>query len=193
MPPPHTRSAHALPRELIEAACQRDPSAWSEVVKQLSLNMTRELRLPNQLLRRLDDEDILQVAFLHAWERIESFEYRGEGSFVAWIHRILSNALRDDIRHHARGVRDTRREERRQLTRIAPEERGPDQQAALEEEIDRLIAAIKALPVLERRLVRMRLREGHSWREISDRTGRSPRSLRRALKGAVRHLASVVA
>jgi len=184
---------HALPQELIEAACKRDPEAWEEMVDRLTLILTRKLQLPNELARRLDDEDILQVAFLRAWERIESFEYRGEGSFVAWIQQILLNVLRDDIRHHARGIRDAAREERRQLTRIAPECPDPDQQAAIDEESLRLIAAIEALPILEQRLIRLRLRDGRTWREIAARTGRSRRTLRRALDDAMRHLANAVA
>jgi RNA polymerase sigma-70 factor (ECF subfamily) len=184
---------HALPQELIEAACQRDPEAWEEMVEQLSLILVRRLRLPIELARRLDDEDILQVAFLRAWERIESFEYRGEGSFIAWIQQILLNVLRDDIRHHGRGIRDTACEERRQLAQITPERPNPDQQAALQEESLRLVAAIEALPVLEQRLIRLRLRDGRSWREIAARTGHSQRTLRRALDDAMRNLAIAVA
>lgn len=183
----------ALPPELIEAACRRDPEAWEEMVDRLSLILMRRLQLPTELVRRFDGEDVLQVAFLRAWERIESFEYRGEGSFVAWIQQILLNVLRDDIRHHARGIRDAAREERRQLTKMSPEQPDPDQQAALEEESLLLVAAIEALPVLEQRLIRLRLRDGRSWREIAARTGHSQRTLRRALDDAMRHLAIAVA
>ena len=53
--------------------------------------------------------------------------------------------------------------------------------------------AIEALPVLEQRLIRLRLRDGRSWREIAARTGHSQRTLRRALDDAMRHLANAVA
>ena len=190
---PRVHTPHSLPQELIEAACRRDPEAWEQIVDQLSLILLRKLKLPDELNRRLDDEDILQVALLRAWERIEKFEYRGEGSFVAWVQQILLNVLRDDIRYHARGMRDASREERRPLARIVPEQPAPDQQAALREESRRLVAAIEALPVLQQRLVRLRLRDGRSWREIVERTGRSRRSLRLALDEALRRLACAVA
>lgn len=192
LPAPRS-SLRALPEDLIMAACQRDPEAWRELVAQLSLRMTSALQLPPPLLRRLDREDILQVAFLHAWERIDSFEYRGEGSFIAWMRQIISNVIRDDIRHHACGIRDTSREERRKLSALYRERLDPDQQAALDEERAQLSSAIAGLPLLERRLINMRLHDGQSWREIAARTGRSPRALRRTLDGVIRRLTDSVA
>ena len=183
----------ALPEQLVAAACERDPDAWQELVERVSLRLAARLRLPPELARRFDDEDVLQATLLRAWERIDSFEYRGEGSFIAWMQQILLNVLRDDIRHHGRAIRDASREEPRQLHRLAPEQPEPSQRAAQEEESLLLDAAIGELPVLEQRLVRLRLRDGHSWREIADRTGRSRRTLRRALDEAMRRLADAVA
>ncbi|MCH2105564.1 MAG: sigma-70 family RNA polymerase sigma factor [Planctomycetes bacterium] len=185
--------ARALPEQLVAAACERDPDAWQELVERVSLRLAARLRLPSELARRFDDEDVLQATLLRAWERIESFEYRGEGSFIAWMQQILLNVLRDDIRHHGRAIRDASREEPRQLHRLAPEQPEPSQRAAQEEESLLLDAAIGELPVLEQRLVRLRLRDGHSWREIADRTGRSRRALRRTLDEAMRRLADAVA
>lgn len=193
MPPEPARTIQSLPPELVEAACRRDPAAWEEVVELLSHILLKKLRLPEGLLGRLDEEDIFQVAILRAWERIDRFEYRGEGSFVAWVHSIIQNTLRDDIRHHACRMRDTAREERTQLKRLIPERPAPDQQAAQREESNRLAAAISALPALQRRLVQLRLRDGHSWREIVERMGRSPRTLRASLDEALHQLACAVA
>lgn len=36
-------------------------------------------------------KDILQEAFVKVFDRIGSFEYRGEGSVRAWLHRIVVN------------------------------------------------------------------------------------------------------
>ena len=185
--------ARALPAQLIAAACERDPDAWQELVERVSLRLAARRRLPPERARRFDDEDVLQATLLRAWERIESFEYRGEGSFIAWMQQILLNVLRDDIRHHGRAIRDASREEPRQLHRLAPEQPEPSQRAAQEEESLLLDAALGELPVLEQRLVRLRLREGPSWREIADRTGRSRRALRRTLDEAMRRLADAVA
>ena len=193
MIPPSPSSPGALPKDLIMAACRRDPEAWRELIAQLNRRMVSAPKLPGPLQRRLDHEDVLQVAFLHAWERIESFEYRGEGSFIAWMRQIISNVLRDDIRHHACGIRDASREERRKLSAISRELPDPEQQAALEEEQTQLSSAIEELSPLERRLIDMRLNDGQSWREIAARTGRSPRALRRTLDGAIKRLTDSVA
>jgi RNA polymerase sigma-70 factor (ECF subfamily) len=193
MTPVPPSSLRALPEDLIMAACQRDPEAWRELIAQLNLKMTSAFQLPGPLLRRLDREDVLQVAFLQAWERIDSFEYRGEGSFIAWMRQIISNVLRDDIRHHACGIRDASREERRKLSAISRDRSDPEQQVALEEEQAQLSSAIEELPPLERRLINMRLYDGQSWREIAARTGQSPRTLRRTLDGVIRRLNGSVA
>ena len=109
------------------------------------------------------------------------------------IQQILLNVMRDDIRHHARGIRDTSSEEPRQLHRMSPEQPAPDQKVALQEESSRLVAAIEALPILEQRLIRLRLWDGRSWREIAARTGRSRRTLRRSMDEVMRQLANAVA
>ena len=40
---------------------------------------------------RVAVKDILQEVFVKAFDRIGSFEYRGEGSVKAWMHRIVVN------------------------------------------------------------------------------------------------------
>jgi RNA polymerase sigma-70 factor (ECF subfamily) len=44
-------------------------------------------------------EDVVQEAFLAAFEKIPSFEYRGSGSLQAWIKRIAVNRCYNRWRH----------------------------------------------------------------------------------------------
>lgn len=48
--------------------------------------------------RRQDAEDITADVFMLVVEKIHQFEYRGEGSFAAWLFRIASNALQQFYR-----------------------------------------------------------------------------------------------
>jgi RNA polymerase sigma-70 factor (ECF subfamily) len=47
---------------------------------------------------QLDPEDVLQVTFLECFLKIPTFEYRGEGSFEAWLSTICHHNLLDAIR-----------------------------------------------------------------------------------------------
>jgi RNA polymerase sigma-70 factor (ECF subfamily) len=55
-------------------------------------------RLPPRARGPLDTDDLVQVTLMKALERLESFEPRGEGAFLAYLRRILLNALRDELR-----------------------------------------------------------------------------------------------
>ncbi len=46
----------------------------------------------------LEVDDVLQVTFLEVFLRIDRFEYRGPGSFEAWLTRIARHNLTDAIR-----------------------------------------------------------------------------------------------
>jgi RNA polymerase sigma factor (sigma-70 family) len=46
----------------------------------------------------LDVDDVLQVTYLEIFLRIARFEYRGPGSFEAWVARIARNNLLDAIK-----------------------------------------------------------------------------------------------
>jgi len=46
----------------------------------------------------IDVDDVLQVTYMEAFLRIGSFEYRGSGTFLAWLTQIAQNNLRDAVR-----------------------------------------------------------------------------------------------
>lgn len=59
-------------------------------------------RLPSSARGLADTDDLVQVSLLGALKHLEHFEYRHEGAFLAYLRRILLNALRGEIRRTAR-------------------------------------------------------------------------------------------
>ncbi len=53
--------------------------------------------------RQQDAEDLVADIFLRAVEELDRFEYRGAGSFAAWLFRIARNHVADFHRQHQRG------------------------------------------------------------------------------------------
>ena len=106
-------------RQLIERAQAGDRSALSLLLEEHHSDIARRVRgrLPAAVRRRCADSDIVQETLLIAAQRIGKFEYRGTGSFRAWLAGIAENAGRRAVQHHA-GTQ--RRDVRAGLSRASP-------------------------------------------------------------------------
>lgn len=104
-------------------------------------------------------EDAAQDAFLRAWQRLASFEYRGAGSFRAWLCRIVTNMTTDLLRK----ARLTLPMEALSL----PGGVRPDEVYLRQEQAQTVQAAILRLPEASRATLILREYEGLSYREIS--------------------------
>jgi RNA polymerase sigma-70 factor (ECF subfamily) len=169
---------------LIEAARAGDKFAFGELV---ALESQEGYRLSYAVLRnRVDAEDALQDAFLHAWRHLPRL--RDPDRWPAWFRRVLVNSA---IEVH-RGRR--RRATVQPLSQEAPPVGDSSARVALQDEVDRLmdcleprdralivlryqqdldvpaIAAAMGMPVgtaksrLHRALARMRSRADHAER-----------------------------
>jgi RNA polymerase sigma factor (sigma-70 family) len=122
--------------ELAALAAGGDRRAFSELVR-------RHGSAVRGLLRRMGADaaladDVAQEAFLAAYEQIADF--RGEGTFHAWVKRIAARAY----------VRGWRREARERLLAASPEPDAPaDGEAGAAGRLD-LDQALKLLPPPER-------------------------------------------
>src|SRR5262249_5353080 len=72
-------------------------------------------RLPAHARGLSDTDDLVQVTLLRALDHVREFESIREGAFLAYLRRILLNALRDEIR------RSTRQRSRQPLTPDLPD------------------------------------------------------------------------
>lgn len=125
-----------------------------------------------QLRSRADAEDVVGDTFVRALDKLPHFEYRGPGSFAAWLFRIARNRVVDE---HARRAR---------LTTLDPHpnvrDRALDDPAAGVEEAEagRLIRElIRSLPPRRQEVVALRFFGGLRNREIAEVIGVDQRTV----------------
>jgi RNA polymerase sigma-70 factor (ECF subfamily) len=150
-----TSEAGPLSKEqsLIRSACNGDTAAFGELIK---LHYDTCLKRASSLMRsRTDAEDEVQNACWKAFERLAQF--RGEGTFAAWLSRIVENQCLMRIRE-ARQARflylDQSTESNVRVELVAqmpgPEEELGDQQleTLLQKEISRIPPLLRNVMVL---------------------------------------------
>ena len=83
---------------LIEAA-QNDPKAFLPLYDRYFDRVYKTIAYRVNSIP--DAEDLTAQSFMKAFEKLASFSYRGEGSFAAWLFRIVFNHIADYHRRQA--------------------------------------------------------------------------------------------
>ncbi len=153
---------------LIERIRRGDGSARDELVHRYLAVLRRWAhgRLPARARDATDTDDLVQVALLRALGRIEAFEYEREGAFLAYLRRIVLNAIRDELRRAAR----------RPGHEPVPEELASSDPSLLDQAIgreamDRYETALASLPEEKQEAVMLRIEFGMSYPEIASAVG----------------------
>lgn len=110
----------------------------------------------------LDDDvkDVMQEAFLRIFSSLRRFEYRGDGSFRAWMSRIVVN---ESLKHIRRGQRlDTVELKQEQMNTADEEPQSEDIPAEI------LHAMIRSLPSGYRTVFNLYVMEQKSHKEIAE-------------------------
>lgn len=178
-------------RDLLDHAARGDEAAWTELYRRyrMLLLVAASSFLRGRLPRHVDPEDVVQSAFLSAWDSIRRFEYRGEGSFRRWLGQIVVNRVRDKVSRN--DFEQYRLAEKGRQTPIArPTDEEPSEAAARLEEERRLLGHLSRLEHEEREVVLLKNFEGKSWQEVGEVIEKSERTARRIYDSAVRHLAA---
>ncbi len=133
-------------------------------------------RLPPHARGLADTDDLVQVTLMRALDHVDSFEARREGAFLAYLRRILLNALRDEVR----------RARRRPAESIEHHEIAQDAPSMLEQQVGRDMmesyeAALSALTPPQQEAVIMRLEFGYAYQQIADAMGRNSANAARML------------
>jgi RNA polymerase sigma-70 factor (ECF subfamily) len=142
--------------------------------------------IASRVHRPSDAEDLTQLVFVKALEALPRYESRGI-PFGGWLFRLARNAIIDQIRTHkdhlpllAAVTRET-------------DEAGPEQRAALSEDLDRLAEALKELTDDQREVIELRFFAGLSVLEAAMVMGRQEGTIRglqfRAIQSLRRTLA----
>ena len=99
--------------ERLQLAAQGDPESWEALVGASRQRLRRMVafRLDQRLQGRVDPSDVLQDAYLEAWQDLGDYLRRPAMPFFLWLRGIAGNKLREIHRHHlGTQMRDPRRE-----------------------------------------------------------------------------------
>ncbi len=93
--------------ELLEQAVVGDASALRTLLKRFGPQVRQSIegRIGKPWQALLDEDDVMQVAYLEAFLHIDQLTARDAPGFVAWLRRIAQNALRDAIKGFERQKR----------------------------------------------------------------------------------------
>jgi RNA polymerase sigma-70 factor (ECF subfamily) len=167
------------------AAAQRDPAAFAPLYERYLDAIYRYCY--RRVGNRDDAEDITAQTFQQALAALPGYEWRG-APFGAWLFRIAANLI-------AQYGRASRRESvvddfasYRECRQAESYDDNPAELVLQSDGGDKLIAAIRTLPLDQQRAVVLRFSHGLSHREIAARLGRSEGASKLLLHRALRSL-----
>src|SRR5438067_6944265 len=154
---------------LVHAAKAGDISAFEELVKRYDRNIFRIAQHITQ--NREDAEDVVQDAFLKAYENLEQFQ--GNSKFYTWLVRIAVNEWLMELRRRKTSKtvsmdEDVETEEGSMPREFADWSPNPEQQYGQSELSDILRKTIQGLPTSFRTVFVLRDVEGLSTEETAE-------------------------
>ena len=92
---------------LLQRAVEGDTTALRDLLEHFGGEVRKRIsgRIDKRWRASLDEDDVMQVAYLEAFLHIDQLTARDSASFLAWLTRIAENALRDAIRGLSRQKR----------------------------------------------------------------------------------------
>lgn len=142
-------------------------------------------RLPARARGMTDTDDLVQVTLLRVLKQLDRFEVRHEGAFLAYLRRVLLNAMRDEIGRAASRTRWEPLDEG-----LADPGPSPLESAVGRDVLERYDAAFGRLGEEQQEAVFMRIEMGLSYDEIAEALGKgSANTARMVVSRALARLA----
>jgi RNA polymerase sigma-70 factor (ECF subfamily) len=154
---------------LVEAASAGDPEAFGALFDHYHAPVYRYVVA--RVGRPSDAEDLAQLVFVKALEALPRYQSRGV-PFGGWLFRLARNVVIDHIRTRRDHVTLDLIAER------AHADGGPDELAALRQEMDSVAGAIRRLTPDQREAIELRFFAGLSAREAAVAMGRQEGTVR---------------
>jgi RNA polymerase sigma-70 factor (ECF subfamily) len=133
-------------------------------------------RLPASARGLSDTEDLVQITLIRVLDKLEGFEARHPGAFLAYLRRSLLNNLRNEIRHASRRPRGEPPDED-----LPAGGRSPLEEAIGARALDAYEAALERLGEEQRAAVILRLELGCQHQTIADLLGKPSANAARML------------
>lgn len=149
--------------------------------------------MPDRLKGRVDPGEFVQIACMEAFRSLDRFEYKGVGSFEAWLKTIAKHRLVDEIRRVDRGPGHVRVNGSDSMAdplgQLQPQSETPSRVARHKEAKVVLRAAIDSLPnETWRKVLDMRFFQEMDWGQIAAHLGGSKSSARSLCHRAMKEL-----
>lgn len=119
-------------------------------------------RLPAYARSTAETDDLVQVTLHRALRRLDDFEVRHEGAFIAYLRRIFLNSVRDEIRRYGRSPRAVEIE-----NDLPSREPSPVESILGRQKLETYERALAELPETHRQAVILRVEFGMSFEEIA--------------------------
>ena len=187
-------------QRLVSLAKDGDQSALNklfEVYNERVLRIVR-IRMGQELRSKQESMDIVQDAFISALRSLENFTYQNEGDFLRWMSKIVENRIRDNLEKLHANKRDIRKEIPLNNTSatqdtfartIGPiDNTTPSLIISRREDLNRLEEAINKLKPEYREVIILTKMENLSYKEIADKLGKTPDTVRMLLSRALTKL-----
>ncbi len=165
------KTNHESEKELLENA-RHDLSAFKELY---AFYFPRIYAYINYRVGRVQDvEDLVASTFLKATERLGQFEWRGDGSFAAWLFRIAHDLVVDSYRRDGKVPESVSIDE---LPDIRSDSVLPDDAALRKEEFEYLRQLIGTLSPRRQEIITLRFFGGLRNKEIAGILGLDERTV----------------
>jgi RNA polymerase sigma-70 factor (ECF subfamily) len=168
--PPREDPSAELPKDLrteilVERARSGCNSAWTLIYERYRAMLVAHLRseLLVSVARIPDIEALLQDSFVKAWERLPTYQARGERGFRRWIQAIVLNEARNGIKRVRLHAQPLAKEA---LARV--QDQTERRRREREEERDHLLHRIGQLGEDDRELLIMKFEEGLSFERMAE-------------------------
>ncbi len=172
-------------QSLLQQAVEGDAAALRILLEQFGGEVRSRIsgRIDKRWQALLDEDDVMQVAYLEAFLHIDQLTARDLPSFLSWLTRIAENAIRDAVRGLSRQKRPDSAK-RLVVANSAESYVGlleclgvttttPSREATCRDATVHLEAAIGRLPKDYQTAVRLYDLEGRSASEVATAMGRS--------------------
>jgi RNA polymerase sigma-70 factor (ECF subfamily) len=198
-------SATPEPEELLRQARAGDPQALGLLLGLYEgyLTLLARVQIRKRLQGKVDPADLVQETFLRAYQGFARFRGAGEAEWLAWLRKVLANALAQTVRrYHGTRRRDVTLE--RQLAddleqssealdrSLICRQSTPSQKAIRREQAVLLADALGRLPEAYREVIVLAEFEGLSFPEVARHMGRSVVSVRSLWARALARLRAVM-
>ncbi len=183
---------------MLDAAARREPGALDQLIEEHlgDIRAFVRLQVDPALRARESQSDIVQSVCREVLEHLPQFEFRGTGSFRAWLFTAALNKVRQKGEFHRAQKRDVAREVRADsavqgdavgpglyasLCHVGP---SPSEHAIAHEQAARIEQAIDALPADYRQALLLARLVGLTHKEIAERMDRTEASVRSLISRA---------